>query len=277
MKFVIAGAGYTGLSVIKRLSKENTTYISRTKHDFPDCNCKIIDLDNEINPIKLETPYVLLYTIPPNPSMDIDIRLSSLLKNISPSPKRIVYMSTSGVYGNQDGKLINELIKPNPKTNRAKKRLAAEQFLYHWCSIKNIELIILRVSGIYGPDRLGLDRIDKDFTIINEHETTSSNRIHIEDLTTCCIAALENINASGIYNISDGDFRSNTWFIKKLCELKNLPPPKEIKREEALSSWSKKRISFLEESRCLDTKKLHKELKIKLLYGNAEKGIKASI
>ncbi len=277
MKFVIVGAGYTGLSVIKRLSKNNTMYISRTRNESLSYDCEIIDLDNDINPIKIEIPYTLLYTVPPNPRMEIDSRLPSFLKNISPLPKRIVYMSTSGVYGDQDGRLVNELITPEPQTTRAKKRLVAEQFLNHWCSKKDIQLIILRVSGIYGPERLGLDRIDKDLTIINEHETTSSNRIHIDDLTTCCIAALENKNASGIYNISDGNFRSNTWFIKKLCELKNLPPPREISREEALRSWSKKRISFLRESRCLDTRKLHEELEIKLLYADAEIGIKASI
>ena len=186
-------------------------------------------------------------------------------------------MSSSGVYGNQDGKLINELTPLNPQTRRAKKRVAAEQLLYNWCSKKNIKLIILRVSGIYGPNRLGLNRINKSSTIINEDEAKSSNRIHVEDLTTCCIAALKNINASGIYNISDGDFRSNSWFIKKLCELKNLPSPREITIKEAMLTWSKKRISFLKESRRLDNRRLRDDLKIKLLYNNAEKGIKASL
>ena len=72
MKFVIVGAGYTGLSVIKRLSKNNTMYISRTRNESLSYDCEIIDLDNDINPIKIEIPYTLLYTVPPNPRMEID-------------------------------------------------------------------------------------------------------------------------------------------------------------------------------------------------------------
>jgi hypothetical protein len=82
MNFVIAGAGYTGMSVIKRLPKENTTYISRTKQEHLSCDGKSIDLDNQTNQINLKAPYALLYSIPPNPEMEIDIRLPSFLNNL---------------------------------------------------------------------------------------------------------------------------------------------------------------------------------------------------
>jgi len=276
MNFVIVGAGYTGLSVIKKLSNDYTTYITRSFKGFK-CASKIIDLDDNINSIDLQGPYNLLYTVPPNPNLEIDNRLPSLLNNISTLPNRFVYISTSGVYGNHYGRLVNELTSPKPQTTRAKKRVVAEQYLNDWCYKKNIELIVLRVSGIYGPQRLGLERINKNLTIINENEAMISNRIHIDDLTTSCIGALKDKKASGIYNISDGDFRSNTWFIKKLCELKGIPSPKEISYEEAIQTWDKKRVSFLKESRRLDNRKLRDDLKIKLLYSNAEKGIKASL
>ena len=278
MNFLIVGAGYTGISVIKNLPQGNITYISRSKKKTLNCNYHTIDLDDYASSsIQISSPYALLYTVPPNPNEDEDSRLAHLLEIISSKPDRIVYMSSTGIYGNQKGRLVDENQLPNPRTDRAKKRLQAEIYLENWCIKNKIKLIILRVAGIYGPNRLGLERIKKDNSIIKEEEAKPSNRIHIKDLTNCCIAALIKKNASGIYNISDGDFRSNSWFIKKICELKGINLPLEISHEEALKTWNKSRLSFLNESRRLDTRKLDRELKVKLLYKNPVQGIKASL
>ena len=116
---------------------------------------------------------------------------------------RFVYLSTSGVYGDRSGKLTDELIETNPQTQRAKKRVEAEVFLEKWCDKNNVRLVILRVSGIYGPKRLGINRLNKNFTVISESEAKPGNRIHISDLVSCCINALKKKNLSKIYNISD--------------------------------------------------------------------------
>jgi len=278
MNFLIVGAGYTGLSVLKSLPEGSAAYISRSKKNTLSSIYHIIDLDScASNSIQISSPYALLYTVPPDPNKQKDDRLTHLLEIISPKPDRIVYLSSTGVYGDQEGCLVSENQLPKPETNRAKKRLQAEIYLENWCNKYKIKLVILRVSGIYGPNRLGLEKLEKEYSIINEDEAKPSNRIHIRDLTNCCIAALTEKNASGIYNISDGDFRSNSWFVKTICKLKGINQPREISHEEALKTWNKSRVSFLTESRRLDTKKLNKELKVKLLYKNPLEGIKASL
>jgi nucleoside-diphosphate-sugar epimerase len=274
MNFFIAGTGYTGLSVTKELPPERTVCLSRSKNTSINCHSLLIDLDTPIDKIEIAKPFSILYTIPPNPNEDKDFRLKRFLKAITSVPKRIVYISSSGVYGNRQGALTDEFVTPTPKTKRATKRLQSEKFLKDWCNEKVIELIILRVTGIYGPGRLGVDKIKKGLTIIKRDEAKPSNRIHIEDLTSCCVNALTKSKIKGIYNISDGDHRSQSWFVKTICHQMKLNMPTEISKNEAKKTWNKKRLTFLEESRRIDTKKMRKDLLEKLRYPDAEKGIR---
>ena len=274
MNFFIAGTGYTGLSVTKELPPERTVCLSRSKNTSVNCQSLSIDLDEPTNMIEVPKPFSLLYTIPPSSNDDKDLRLIRFLKAITSAPKKIVYISSSGVYGNRQGALTDEFVMPTPKTKRAKKRLQSERFLKDWCDERSIDLIVLRVTGIYGPGRLGLDKIKKGLTIITKDEAKPSNRIHIEDLTSCCLNALTKNNIKGIYNISDGDHRSQSWFVKTICHQMRLNMPTEISKNEAQKTWNKKRLTFLEESRRIDTKKMRKDLLVKLRYPDAEKGIR---
>ncbi|MEC9415789.1 MAG: NAD-dependent epimerase/dehydratase family protein [Pseudomonadota bacterium] len=274
MNFVIMGAGYTGLSVAKKLPPERTVCISRSKNISINCRSLSIDLDRSTDKIESPELFSVLYTIPPNPNIDKDLRLIKFLKAITTAPKRIVYISSSGVYGDRQGALTDESVKPAPKTKRAIKRLQSEKFLKNWCNERNIELIILRVAGIYGPGRLGVDKIKKGLTVIKKDEEQPSNRIHIEDLTSCCINALTKRKIKGIYNISDGNHKSQSWFVKTICHQMKLNMPTEISRKKAKNTWNQKRLTFLEESRRIDTRKMRKDLLDKLRYPDPEKGIR---
>ena len=80
----------------------------------------------------------------------------------------------------------------------------------------------------------------------------------------------------GIYNIADGDLRSSNWFARTVAGLAGLPAPAEISYAEAESSWSEQRLSFIRESRSLDSQKMRTVLKVSPRYANAEAGIFAS-
>jgi nucleoside-diphosphate-sugar epimerase len=149
--------------------------------------------------------------------------------------------------------------------------------LRRWCSKKECELFVLRAPAIYGPGRLGIDKIRTGKAILREAESNPGNRIHVDDLAACCIAAMTGKKAPGIYNVADGDFRSPTWFANTVAEMAGLDPPPTITRAQAKETLSAARLSFLSESRKLDTRKMRETLKFSPVYTNAEDGIRASL
>jgi nucleoside-diphosphate-sugar epimerase len=172
---------------------------------------------------------------------------------------------------------VSETDTPRPATDRARRRFAAEEMLQQWCSKWECELFILRTPAIYGPGRLGIERIRTGKAVLCETESNPGNRIHVDDLAACCIAAMTGSNAPGIYNVADGDFRSPAWFANTVADMAGLERPPAITRVEARATLSAARLSFLSESRKLDTTKMREMLRISPIYANAEDGIKASL
>ena len=268
MHIVVLGPGYTGSRVIERLPPDKTTALGRPALDLDD---RQIDLPS------LPTHWSLLYTVPPAPSAKNDERLERLLTMLLTPPRRIVYLSTSGVYGDRQGGVVTEQDFPTPLTARAERRLAAERYLSKWCDEHDCECVVLRVPAIYGPGRLGLERITAGTPIVQENEATPGNRIHVDDLASCCLQALDAATVSGAYNLGDGDHRSSSWFAKTVADIAGLNAPPEIPMAAAIQTFSESRLSFLQESRRLDTSKMREVLGVVPRYEDATDGIRASL
>ncbi len=279
MQFVVNGVGYTGRRVLASLPTERSIGINRSAlADFSGEQLITLDLDHA-SEVQLRLPpcFTLLYTVPPSADSLHDHRLESLLKLLDPAPVRFVYISTSGVYGDCAGALVSETGVPRPLTDRARRRLAAEAMLQLWCSKKDCELFILRAPAIYGPGRLGIEKIRTGKAVLRESESNPGNRIHVDDLAACCIAAMTSGKTPGVYNVADGDFRSPTWFAQTVAAMADLDPPPEITRAQAQSTLSAARLSFLAQCRNLDTTKMRETLMFSPAYANAEDGIRASL
>ena len=147
----------------------------------------------------------------------------------------------------------------------------------HWSSRHNVRYVVLRAPGIYGPGRLGVDRIKEGIPVLREEDANPGNRIHVEDLTRCCLAALDPGIPAGVYNVGDGDQRSTTWFTKEVARQCGLEAPPEITRKQAIEEFSATRLSYLAESRRVDSTKMREVLGVTPVYGNPEEGIKASL
>ena len=279
MQFVVNGVGYTGRRVLAGLPAERTIGINRSAlADFSGDRLITLDLDRAgAAQLRLPPHFTLLYTVPPSADSPSDHRLERFLSLLDPAPVRFVYISTSGVYGDCAGALVSETDTPRPLTERARRRFAAEEMLRLWCSKKECALFILRAPAIYGPGRLGIEKIRAGKAVLRESESNPGNRIHVDDLAACCIAAMTSGKAPGRYNVADGDFRSPTWFAQTVAAMAGLEPPPEITRAQAQSVLSAARLSFLSESRKLDTTKMRKILRFSPAYANAEDGIRASL
>lgn len=235
------------------------------------------DLDaSSTLPVVLPAHYAVIYTVPPKGDPP-DRRLQRFLSMLTPTPVRFVYISTTGVYGDCAGKTVTEATPPDPSNERAARRVAAEGLLTEWAGRDRCELFILRAPGIYGPGRLGLERIQARMPVLSEDSANPGNRIHVDDLASCCVAALSSGAPPGIYNVGDDDHRSSTWFTGEVARQAGLPAPPEISRKQAEKEFSAQRLSFMTESRRVDTTKMRETLGVIPRYANPEDGIKASL
>ncbi|MEO1246686.1 MAG: NAD-dependent epimerase/dehydratase family protein [Pseudomonadota bacterium] len=277
---LVVGTGYTGLRLLRRLPADTGRGLSRSvaagAGDF--CIDKLnLDSPGTAAELSLPADYAIVYTVPPARDAEHDRRLEALLAALTPAPRRFVYLSTTGVYGDRQGETVTETDPPRPETARARRRVAAENALGRWSKNSATEIVILRVPGIYGPDRVMIDRVRSREPLIQDSEANPGNRIHVEDLVTACLAGLNSETPAGIYNLGDGDLRSSTWFSETVAKLLGLPPPPTLSRHEAQTRFSERRLSFLNESRRIDTQKMRRTLGVTPRYADAADGIRASL
>ncbi len=274
-RITVVGTGYTGSRILKRLPEGQADGISRSIPEGIDAS-RITQLDLDDDLPSVTAARSIVYTVAP-PREGADERLDRLFSSLRQPPRRFVYLSTTGVYGNRQGERVVETDAVAPQTARAKQRVAAEKLLEERCKESDCSLVVLRVPGIYGPGRLGIDRIRQAEAMIREREANPGNRIHVDDLVTCCIAAADPETPAGIYNLGDGDTRSSTWFSCEVARQLRIEPGPQIPREQAESEFSERRLSFLSESRRIDTTRMREVLGVTPVYANPEDGIRASL
>ncbi len=248
--------------------------------------CKLL-LDEGIHPLvgDLDRPDslsailrpadIVYYFAPPPPSGLDDPRLRHWLEAMEAPPRRLIYISTSGVYGDCQGGWIDETAPLTPLSQRGQRRLAAESMLASWSQRNDAEIIILRVPGIYGPGRLPLERLRKGLPVIAPEEAPYTNRIHADDLAKACLAAARLGRPGSAYNISDGHPSTMTDYFWRVADLFDIPRPKAISLEQARSVLSQNMLSFLDESKRLDNQKMRRELLVTLAYPTLEEGLLA--
>lgn len=285
---LIVGAGYTGRRVARRLAEEGAAVHCLTGSagsaaalSAAGITATAVDLDEtDVLPVLPGGPLRVLYLVPPaegEGGRDDDPRLRRFLSALPRQPERFVLASTSGVYGDCGGELVDEARPPAPTTERARRRVAAETTLRRWADGQGASWVILRIAGIYGPGRLPLEAIGSGQPVIREEDASPGNRIHVDDLARVCIAALYPAAPGGIYNVADGSGESSGAFFRRVAEAAGLPAPPEVSREEAQRQMSPMRYSFLAESRRLDTRRLREVLGVELAYDDPAAGIRASL
>ncbi len=235
-----------------------------------------LDLDAAMAAVDV-AGHLVYYCVPPAREAG-DPRLERFLTGLSGTPTRLVYLSTTGVYGDRGGGRVDEDTPPAPQTERAARRLSAENALRAWADSRGVSWCVLRVAGIYGPGRLPLDRLRRAVPAIAADEAAPGNRIHVTDLVTACVAAGVAAAADRrIYNVTDGNADSSAQFLQRVAKIAHLPPPPLVSRAEALRDLSASARSFLAESRRVDNTRMLTELGVVLEYRDLDRGIRASL
>ena len=219
---------------------------------------------------------LVFYLAPPPGGGLVDGRMRNFCAAVGGEkvPEKVVYMSTSGVYGDCGGARVTEETPVNPQTSRAQRRVDAETTLLEWGRANKVPVVILRVTGIYGPGRLPLARLQQGHPVLNEKESPPTNRIHADDLAAVCVAAAEKAADGDIFNVSDGQPGTMTGYFNAIADLLELPRPQQVSMEEANQLMNPMMLSYLKESRRMDNRKMIEQLGVVLQYPDLESGLK---
>ena len=211
---------------------------------------------------------VVLHFAPPPGDGERDTRTGHLLAALAQSavPRRFVYISTSGVYGDCSGARVSETHALSPQSARAQRRVDAELQIRDWARRNGVKASILRVPGIYAEDRMPLDRLKISMPAIMAEEDSYSNHIHAGDLVRIVVAALRRGKPNRVYHASDDSKMKMGDYLDAVADAHKLRRPPRVTRAKAQRMLPESLLSFLNESRQLDNERMKKELKVKLLY-----------
>ena len=183
-------------------------------------------------------------------------------------PRRIVYISTTGVYGNCDGEWINETRQLKPESQRAKRRVDAERQLRKWGRLHGVSITILRAPGIYAHDRLPLDRLKRQTPVLVATEDVFTNHIHADDLAAAVVNAIRQLRPKRcrVFNVVDDSQLRMGDYLDAVADAFGVARPPRISRAEAEKRIAPLLLSFMRESRRIDNARVKRELKLVLKY-----------
>lgn len=221
----------------------------------------------------------IAHLAPPAGSGSVDVRTRNLIAALAPRgrgamlPQRFLYLSTSGVYGDCAGEWVDEGRPPRPMTDRARRRLDAERAIGDWGERNQVEVVILRVPGIYASDRLPLDRLVRGTPALAAEEDVYTNHIHADDLAAIVVGVLERGAARGIYNASDDGPMKMGDFFDLVADRAGLARPPRVSRDQVAGRVPKELLSFMSESRRLVNQRMKAELGVRLRYPTVADGV----
>jgi len=285
-RLLIIGCGDVGLRVAKLLRSRYRVYA--LTHNAQ----RVAELRNHgIVPLTgdLDQPDTLgglsglahdvVHLVPPPSAGSADTRTAHLVAALGRGgslPQHFVYISTSGVYGDCGGALIDETSPLRPRTDRARRRADAERRLRVWGSRSGVCVSILRVPGIYAENRLPVARIERGTPALTPQDDAYVNHVHADDLARMVIAALHRGQANRSYNASDDAPQKMGDYFDLVADRFHLPRPPRVPRAEAITMIPENLYSFMNESRRLVNSRIKQELRVRLRYPTVSEGIAAA-
>jgi len=287
MQSVIVGCGDIGRRIVKKLINDgdqpsDIVGLVNSAESVERCAALGViglrfDLDNLNRDLSLCDGAQLYYTIAPQKYDVKDLRSKALLQHfedIQIKPKKVVLISTTGVYGDCDGEWVTEENRANPQTARGQRRLDAESQWLSWGKKQSVPVVILRVPGIYANSRLPRERIAARTPVVTPSECGYTNRIHADDLAMICVVAMRRAQSGEVFNATDGTPGKISEYLQEVAKELGTEPLPQITMVEAQRVLSSGMLSYLSESRKISNRKILTELEISLGYPNFKDGLK---
>ncbi|MCC8394213.1 SDR family NAD(P)-dependent oxidoreductase [Paraburkholderia sp. MMS20-SJTR3] len=184
----------------------------------------------------------------------------------SAAPPRIVYASTTGVYGDCGGVWIDETRAPRPANARAKRRVSAERQLREASARGSVLASIARIPGIYAGNRLPLARLEKGTPALIDADDVYTNHIHADDLAAILVRLTTHGRPARVIHASDDSSLKMGEYFDAVADAFGLPRAPRITRAQAQTQIEPMLLSFMSESRRLVNRRLKEELQVTLRY-----------
>ncbi len=274
---LIAGFGDIAERLVRRYAHQ-ATFVGLTRRPQRAAELRALgvipyvgDLDVPATLRQLPRVDAVFHFAPPPGTGRTDPRTAHLLRALARRrPDTLVYISTSGVYGDCGGAWVAETRTVAPVNGRAVRRVDAERQLRAWGRRQGVPVTILRAPGIYAADRLPLERIRRGTPALVREADSYTNHIHADDLARLAWAALFRGRAGRIYHAVDAlPLKMGDWF-DSCADAFDLPRPPRVTRAEADKVLSEALLSFLRESRRLSNVRTMRELRLKYRYPTSD-------
>lgn len=283
---LIFGCGDVGRRIAKNLMESGvevsaiSAYVNSSL-SFEQANslgvhCDILDLDRLELSLSACDGAELYYTIAPQKQGLYDLRSRAVIDHFNINeihPSKLVLISTTGVYGDCDGEWVSEKSPTNPQTERGQRRLDSETQWLAWGRLQSVDVVVLRVPGIYAFSRLPRERLKRKTPVVRASECGFTNRIHADDLARICVAAMRLAQTGEIYNATDGVPGKISEYLQAAARVLNFDPLPEISLKQAQEQLSVGMLSYLNESRKISNQKMLDDLSVNLLYTDFKDGL----
>jgi len=280
MRILIVGCGDVGLRAARLLAGHARLYgLIRSPRRADELRAAGItpvfgDLDDRASLKRLAgLADAVLHFAPPPAQGENDPRTRRLLAALGRgSLSQLIYISTSGVYGDCAGEVVAETRPARPNNPRARRRADAEAQLRRF-GLQTTRVSLLRAPGIYAQSRMPEERVKKGLPAIVSADDVYTNHIHADDLARLAIAALFRGRGNRLYNaVDDSGLKMGDWF-DVVADHLGLPRPPRLPRDQVIAAVTPAMRTFLSESRRLSNRRIKQELRFRLRYPTVREGL----
>ncbi|WP_254868489.1 SDR family oxidoreductase [Phaeobacter sp. HF9A] len=265
------GFGYTARALAARLLDQGWRVIGTTRNSgdsAPMQGVELVTWPGEAIPLDGVT-HILVSISPTSEGDPVVNALQDQITQIS-TLEWLGYLSTTAVYGDQDGAWVDESTPALPSSQRGEWRAQAEAA---WQALPDLPLHVFRLAGIYGPGRGPFAKLmaGKARRIVKPGQVFS--RIHVDDIAQVLMASIARPNPGAIYNVCDDEPAPPQDVLGYAAELLGLPVPAEVPFDEA--GMSPMARSFYGENKRVHNTRIKEELGVSLLYPEYRSGLQA--
>ena len=284
-RLLIVGCGDIGMRVVRQLHRRLQLTVLKPSDRRADAlramGVRVLRGDLDVAPSLSRFAGLadrVLHLAPPPAQGWFDLRTRSLVRSLRlrGSVRSLLYVSTSGVYGDCAGKVASETRPPRADTPRARRRLDAESQLRVYGRSTRVRVSILRAAGIYAQDRDGGSarrRLLAGTPMLRRQDDVFTNHIHADDLARACVVGLWRARAQRVYNVNDDSQLRLGDYFDLAADRYGLPRPPRIARSAAQAALPLGLLGFTQESRRLDNGRLERELRLRLRYPTVADGL----
>ncbi|MCL9684673.1 SDR family oxidoreductase [Legionella maioricensis] len=280
MHHLILGYGYCGYYLAQELLKHDQQVTALSRHLNPELQQPGLshvthDLNQPFNWTESNT--IVYYLIPPQPQGERDIFLRQFLSHNRVNARKVIYFGSSAVYGNHQGNWVNEQSTCVINNARQLRRLDAEQQWLSYCNQNSIQAVLLRVAGIYGPQRLPIEAAKAQTPIIEKDKAPYTNHIYVRDLAAISYLLAQCPTPHTLYNIADGAPQPMGTIQKKVAKALGIKPAPYESWEQAWERASPMKREFMQGSKRLQIDRLKQSLKSSLSLSHLNDAIQQSL